>query len=308
MAEISLAPRPDGTIGVTASPNPDATLSAQQPNVADAFNAIPLDKAATAAAAAQASEPATNGERDPLVEFATEMTSAADIETGDANDFDVKPEGTKFLSVIGSAGNELYNLGSIGASNGLLSVSLGSKDKAKESLVDFKDHAIDVCVTLISPSAEGESKLSTLKSQVECKRLVQLPVGLLYTVATLISFVAFCLIHFPAKFTPVILNKCKTKITEWELEQKLLAALALSKQYAGKGVGLVVDKSGELGKAAATNSMVSKIAEVGSSVAGSSAAATVARKFTELRVSTAESLVKLRRRKEETMTEVQGYA
>merc|ERR1712070_1041150 len=230
-------------------------------------------------------------------------TSAADIETGDANDFDVKPEGTKFLSVIGSAGNELYNLGSIGASNGLLSVSLGSKDKAKESLVDFKDHAIDVCVTLISPSAEGESKLSTLKSQVECKRLVQLPVGLLYTVATLISFVAFCLIHFPAKFTPVILNKCKTKITEWELEQKLLAALALSKQYAGKGVGLVVDKSGELGKAAATNSMVSKIAEV-----GSSAAATVARMFTELRVSTAESLVKLRRRKEETMTEVQGYA
>lgn len=118
MAEISLAPRPDGTIGVTASPNPDAKLSAQQPNVADAFNTIPLDKAATAAAAAQASEPATNGERDPLVEFATEMTSAADIETGDANDFDVKPEGTKFLSVIGSAGNELYNLGSIGASNG----------------------------------------------------------------------------------------------------------------------------------------------------------------------------------------------
>lgn len=184
---------------------------------------------------------------------------------------------------------------------GLLSVSLGSKDKAKESLVDFKDHAIDVCVTLISPSAEGESKLSMLKSQVDCKRLVQLPVGLLYTVATLISFVAFCLIHFPAKFTPIILNKCKTKITEWELKQKLLAALALSKQYAGKGVGLVVDKSGELGKAAATNSMVSKIAEVGSSVAGSSAAATVARKFTELRVSTAESLVKLRRRKEETV-------
>jgi len=206
-------------------------------------------------------------------------------------DVDPTPGAAKFISTVSEAGSTLATLGASEVSDGMLELSRQSTTSMKYSFEGFKNHALDLAVTATSDAPEGEQGWKCAARQAEWRKLAQLPLAAFYAVMALICLCAFAVIYYPKQYGPMILDKARTKLIEWHLDEKATQAKTLvgtygAQAYEAAASSQIAAKGAEtIGKAYTT--VVSQPAVVAISAKTGEAAE-------QLKKKVAEKLVELR--------------
>jgi hypothetical protein len=184
-------------------------------------------------------------------------------------------------------------------SDGMFELSKKCSKHMQESFCGFKEHALDLAVTACRDPPPEKRTWRVVAQQTDWKKLVQLPLAGLYAVMAFLCLTAFAVIYYPKQYGPLVYDKTKSKLTEWQVADRAEKARSTAEDYLSQTYS-----------AAASSDIAAKIAEKGTAAAAAAGEAFTAASANpvveQVATKTGEAAAQLRSTLAEKLNELKG--